>query len=289
MGAALLLGVLQGLTEWLPVSSQGVVTVAQTALLDRTLSEAVTYALWLHAGTACAALVALRREAWGVIQDAAARPLSPSSRLRFLVVGTVVSAAVGIPIVLALGELSDRLGALGMGVVGVLMMATGALQLRRVRPDADGQGNHATQGGHAAQGNHKGCPYGPDARGHTDLTVVDALAAGVAQGLAALPGLSRSGLTIAALLGRRIERGEALVLSYLMSIPASLGAGIIALLDGGAASTWPALAAAAVACGVGLATIRALLAFAQRVNLGGFVAATGAVMAAGAVWQVVGG
>ena len=111
---------------------------------------------------------------------------------------------------------------------------------------------------------------------------------GVAQGLAALPGLSRSGLTIAALLGRRIERGEALVLSYLMSIPASLGAGVFALVDGGVASTWPALAAAVVAFGVGLVTIRALLAFAQRVNLGGFVAATGAVMVAGAVWQAVG-
>ena len=80
---------------------------------------------------------------------------------------------------------------------------------------------------------------------------MDALVAGVAQGLAALPGLSRSGLTVAALLGRRVERGEALVLSYLMSIPASLGAGLFAVVDGGAASTWPALAAAAVACGRG--------------------------------------
>ena len=163
-----------------------------------------------------------------------------------------------------------------MGAVGLMMVATGALQLRRVRPDVAGQGNH------------KGCPYGLDVRGHTDLTAVDALAAGAAQGLAALPGLSRSGLTIAALLGRRVERGEALVLSYLMSIPASLGAGVIALADGGMASTWPALAAAAVACGVGLVTIRALLAFAQRVNLGGFVAAAGVVMVAGAVWQVAG-
>ncbi len=261
MGAALLLGLLQGLTEWLPVSSQGVVTVAQTTLLDRTLSEAVAYALWLHIGTACAALIALRREAWGVVRYAASSPLHLSPRLRFLVIGTVVSAAIGVPLLLALGEISDRLGAAGMGAVGLLMVVTGALQLWRP--------------GEAAQG-------------RTEPTTVDALAAGAAQGLAALPGLSRSGLTIAALLGRRVERGEALVLSYLMSIPASLGAGLFALADGGAASTWPALAAAAVACVVGLVTIRALLAFAQRVNLGGFVVAAGVVMAAGAVWQVVG-
>ena len=148
-----------------------------------------------------------------------------------------------------------------MGVVGVLMIVTGALQLWRPRARSESR---------------------------TEPTAVDGLTAGAAQGLAALPGLSRSGLTIAALLGRRIERGEALVLSYLMSIPASLGAGMFALAEGGVASSWPALAAAVVAFGVGLVTIRALLAFAQRVNLGGFVAATGAVMVAGAVWQAVG-
>ncbi len=274
MGAALLLGLLQGLTEWLPVSSQGVVTVAQTALLDRTLEEAVAYALWLHVGTACAALIALRREAWCVVRDAASAPLNPSPRLRFLVIGTVVSTAVGVPLLLGLGEISDRIGAAGMGVVGLLMVATGALQLWR--PSGN---RHSRESGN---------PQAAQTQGRTEPTTVDALVAGAAQGLAALPGLSRSGLTVAALLGRRLERGEALVLSYLMSIPASLGAGLLALADGGAASTWPALAAAGVACVVGLVTIRALLAFAQRVNLGGFVMAAGVVMAAGAAWQVVG-
>ena len=261
MDEALLLGILQGLTEWLPISSQGVVTVAQSALLDRPLSEAVAFALWLHAGTACAALLALRREAWGVLRDAASAPLRPSPRLRFLAIASVVSAAIGLPLLLALGEFSERLGALGMGGVGLLMMVTGGIQLWRPRESA---------------------------LSRMEPTVVDALIAGVAQGLAALPGLSRSGLTVAALLGRRVERGEVLVLSYLMSIPASLGAGLFAIVDGGAASTWPALAAAAVACGVGLATIRALLAFAQRVNLGGFVVAAGAVTLAGAAWQALG-
>ena len=61
----------------------------------------------------------------------------------------------------------------------------------------------------------------------------DALVAGVAQGFAVLPGLSRSGLTVAALLSRRIERKEALVLSFLMSVPVSLGAALYASLDTG--------------------------------------------------------
>ena len=126
MDAALLLGILQGLTEWLPISSQGVVALVQSALLDRPLSEAVAFALWLHAGTACAALLALRREAWGVLRDAASAPLRPSPRLRFLAIATVVSAVIGLPLLLALGELSESLGALGMGRRGPLDDGVGA-------------------------------------------------------------------------------------------------------------------------------------------------------------------
>ena len=94
-----------------------------------------------------------------MIQDAASSPLHPSPRLRFLVIGTFVSAAVGVPLLLGLGEISDRIGAVGMGAVGLLMVATGAVQLWRVRPDSDRKGSRGTRG------NHEGCPYGPDARG----------------------------------------------------------------------------------------------------------------------------
>ena len=263
---ALLLGVLQGVTEWLPVSSQGVVTLVHAALFDRPLSEAAAYALWLHVGTSLAALLALRHRVRDVLCDAIGGWRNPAPQLRFLAVATLASAIVGVPLLLAFGELSERVGALGMTVVGLALLVTGALQLRRGKGDA-------------AAG---------DARGRDDLTTTDALLAGVAQGLAALPGLSRSGLTVAALLGRRIDRSEALALSYLMSIPASLGAGLFALADGGVALAWPVLLAAAVACGVGLLTIRALLAFAQRVNLGGFALAAGALTLAAAIWGVVG-
>ena len=260
MTTAVLLGVLQGVAEWLPVSSEGLVAAAYSLLEGESLDEAVGYALWLHAGTMPAALVVLRREVAGLAREAWQQPKQPSPLLLFLVMSTLLSMTVGLPLVLVLGELTGLAGASAMGLVGVLMLVTGALQLRRPRP-----------GG----------------RDRTGLALPDALLAGVAQGLSVLPGFSRSGLTVAALLGRGIEKREALVISFLMSIPASAGAGLFAVLSGGIALSAEAIIAAAVAFVVGLAAIRALLAFAQRVNLGLFVVLVGLAIIAAAMWEAL--
>ena len=251
MTTAVLLGVLQGVAEWLPVSSEGLVAAAYSQLEGESLDEAVGYALWLHVGTMPAALVVLRREGAALAREVWRWPKQPSPLLLFLVVSTLLSMAVALPLVLLLGGLSGLVGASAMGLVGVLMLVTGALQVRGGRPGD---------------------------RDRTRLALPDALLAGVAQGLSVLPGFSRSGLTVAALLGRGVDKREALVVSFLMSIPASAAAALYAALGGGFALSAEAVAAAAVAFVVGLAAIRALLAFAQRVNLGLFVLLVGLAM-----------
>ena len=260
MTTAVLLGVLQGVAEWLPVSSEGLVAAAYSLLEGGSLDEAVGYALWLHVGTMPAALVVLRRDVADLAREAWRSPRQPSPLLVFIVVTTVLSMAVALPLVLALGELPGLVGASAMGLVGVLMLATGALQMRRP---------------------------GPGGRDRTRLALTDAILAGVAQGVSVLPGLSRSGLTVAALLGRGVEKREALVASFLMSIPASVAAALYAALNGGFALSAEAFVAAAVAFVVGLAAIRALLALAQRVNLGLFVVLVGLAMIGAAVWDAL--
>ena len=260
MTTAVLLGVLQGVAEWLPVSSEGLVAAAYSLLEGGSLDEAVGYALWLHVGTMPAALVVLRRDVVLLVREVWSRPKQPSSLLMFLVVATALSMMVALPLVLALGELSGLVGASAMGLVGVLMLATGALQMRRP---------------------------GPGGRDRRRLALTDAILAGVAQGVSVLPGLSRSGLAIAVLLGRGVDKREALVVSFLMSIPASAAASLYAALGGGFALSAGAFVAAAVAFVVGLGTIRALLAFAQRVNLGLFVVLVGLAMIAAAAWEAL--
>jgi undecaprenyl-diphosphatase len=258
---ALLLGVLQGITEWLPVSSEGVVAATYATFRSGSFDDAVTLALWLHIGTSVSALVALRTEVKDVVKDLAIHWRSgPSPLTRQLLLATIVSGLVGLPMLLALQEVSVLFGASAMGLIGALMLVTGAVQLRRP---------------------------GGGTRVSAELSTTDGLLAGIAQGLAVLPGLSRSGSTVAVLLARRIERQDALVFSFLMSIPASFGAALYAGVDSGLALSSGALVASIIACIVGLMTIRGLLVVAQRVNFGFFVLLIGALMLGSGVWQAL--
>ena len=260
MEAAVVLGLLQGTLEWLPVSSQGIIVAVHSLLFEGEIAEGIGYSLWLHVGTVPSVLVAFRKETAQIVGEVLARPTRPSPLVAFILVSTVVSGIVGLPLVLYLTDLSESAGSAAMVVVGVALLLTGALQIAR---------------------------RGPGARDRDDMEVRDGLLAGVSQGLAVIPGLSRSGVTVAALLWRGFDRREALVLSFLMSVPASLAAAAFAVLDENFTVSTEALVGAAVAFGTGLVTIKLLVAVAERVNLAAFVMIAGAALAAGAVWQML--
>lgn len=254
----IILGILQGVTEWLPVSSEGVVAAFYGFVLDRPLAEAVTFALWLHLGTVMSVLAVFWRTLWDIAKEVFSTPKNPPRLFWFLLVSTLVSVVIGFPMLLVLDDISGRFGAAAMGIIGLFMFVTGGLQLRK-RDIGE--------------------------RTREELSILDAVVAGVAQGFAVLPGLSRSGLTVAALLTRRIERREALVLSFLMSVPVSLGAGLYSSLDTGLLASGEALVAMGVAAVVGLISIKALLAVAERINFALFVLIVGAAILSGATWQ----
>ncbi len=261
MAAAAALGILQGLVEWLPVSSEGVVAGVYALLFDAPLDEAVGFALWLHVGTVPSVLIALRHDIMDIARYVAARPRAPSSTVLFLGVATLVSGVVGLPLLLSLSEISAVGGTAATGLIGCLMLVTGFLQLRRSEADRQVRGA---------------------------LTLSDAMLVGAAQGLAVIPGLSRSGMTVAVLLLRQVDRRRALTLSFLLSIPASLAASLYVGIHSGLVFDAEAILAAGVAFVFGLLTIRGLLAAAARVNFGWFVVAVGAVMIAGSlvVWML---
>jgi undecaprenyl-diphosphatase len=256
------LGIIQGIAEWLPVSSEGLIVLTKRHIFgsDADVDEIVQEALLLHLGTFFAALVYFRKDVWSLLGVARHfRTAEPEQRatLRFLTIATVVSGLLGILVLFALSSIEDQLQYAGQaltGLVGILLIATAVLQLR------------APETGH---------------RHEIDLQTSDDLLLGVVQGLAVLPGLSRSGLTVSSLLLRGFEKDVALRLSFLMSLPIVLGGNVILNL-GDADLSGADAAGIAAAFVFGLLTIDLLLRLARRINFGYFVAGFGILVLASA-------
>ena len=250
----IVLGVVQGVSEWLPISSKTQVIIASTFLFGLGIKEAYALGLFLEAGTFIAALYYFRREAWGVLKALAGRG-DPEGRrlLKFLVVVTALTAVVGVGIyVTALSSISGP-------VIGVPMIALGCVLI------GDGLVVRFARG--------RALPT----KGLADLSLRDMVIIGIVQGIAALPGVSRSGVTVSAMLLLGVNARDSFKLSFLALIPASVGAAGVSVVFssvdiGGALSAigYPViLLAIAVSVVIGVVFIRILLraAGSQRIAL----------------------
>jgi undecaprenyl-diphosphatase len=233
----LLLAVVQGLTEFLPVSSSGHLVLLQHLLgsHDGDLFLDVV----LHCGTLASVVIVYRRELMRLLRlDAAAR-----GYVAALAVGTLPAVAVGL-------LLKDRIEVAFQSPVyaGIGLLATGAVLLSTRR---------------ARAGKDLPAPWQP-----RPVAPLAALLIGCAQAVAICPGISRSGSTIAASLWLGLGRGEAARFSFLLSIPAIAGALVLHLLQDDLVTRTGApglVLAAAVACLVGVLAIRwTALAVVQR-------------------------
>lgn len=235
MLTAALWGLIQGLTEFLPVSSSGhlVLVPAVFGFEEPGLAAAVM----LHLGTLVAVLAYFRRDLLRLLRF---RSDPEARRIIFLLlVGTVPAAVIGLslrgPIETIFSE--PWVAAVALMVTGAVLLFAGLLN-RGVRRLAEGR-------------------------------AADALVVGLAQAFALLPGISRSGMTITAGIAQGFTRAEAARYAFLLSIPAIAGAGLLDGIDlarhGG--FTWDLLVGMAVAAVVGYLAIAVLLRVLQRVGL----------------------
>lgn len=240
---AALLGVLQGLTEFLPVSSDGHLALAE--LLFQVENGGLTFNVLLHAGTLLATAAVLWRRALGAARDGFSALGSPV-RFRTTPGGrdalTVILASAPTAIIgLLLRDAVERWTHSPLVVgIGFLLTSACVLSTHWVRP---GQREQPSLAG--------------------------ALLIGVFQGMAVLPGLSRSGGTIAAALWLGVRPERAFELSFLMSLPAVFGAILLESRHAflGPFPVGPVLTGAAVALATG---ILALLAVRRVVMQGRF-------------------
>ena len=209
--SAILLGLVQGIAEFLPISSSGHLAIAQNLLhLQTEVPE--FYDVLLHLGTLLAVFVAYWQEIRDMIGeffrgigDLARRstptPVPPARRMSVLIIIATLPLFAVLPIRGAVQGLGDNMVFIGCALIvtGFLLFAS---DLMRKGKKAE---RHATW--------------------------MDALMVGVGQAVATMPGISRSGMTITAGCFCGFERKFAVRFSFLMSIPAVLGANILSIAD----------------------------------------------------------
>lgn len=239
-----LAGLLQGFLEWLPVSSSGQVTLFYAAVLGVDPAAAYRAGLALHAGTALSALTVY----WRGFLEALRRPLGPLGRM--LVVTTLSAAPLGYAVLRATEGALEGGSAAAEALVGVALLAT-AVVLAAQPP---GRGRRVEEG-----------------------TLLDWVLVGLAEGAAALPGLSRSGLTITVLLLRGFSPREAVRASFMAAVPVTLAAGVYAGRSLPAPEALAGLASSYAAGLAGLAVMDWLAARAGPRGFAAFAAAVGAI------------
>jgi len=247
---ALLLGILQGATEFLPVSSS-----AHLVIFPHLLGwpdPGLAFDMLLHLGTLVAVVFYFRHDLWQLIvaawESLRRRKIeTPEARLAWLLVlATLPGALLGFLFEDQVGEIFGMpRAAAAFLLVTAALLALSELLSRR-------------------------------ARALEALTWRDALVIGLAQALAIVPGLSRSGATMATGLLLGYRREDAVRFSFLLAIPIVLGGGVYQLLklllDGMAGVGGPALVGMLTAALTGYAAIAGLLALVRRHALWPFVA-----------------
>lgn len=218
-----ILGTIQGIFEWIPISSQGMVAVTSRFLLEGV--NALQIALFSHLGTFLAVLIYFRKEWTDVLT------FKDKTLLRFLVIAVTISGVVGFIVYQIIKDAAIGSSLLALTGFGLLFTAF-FHKFKKV----------------------SGISL-------SKLAVIS----GILQGLAVIPGLSRSGATIFGLSFGKLGPAEILKISYMMSAPAVLGMGIFLFLQNPVLvlQSWPVLIFSFL---FGFLTLKFLLRISAKIN-----------------------
>lgn len=205
---ALILGIVQGLTEWLPISSSGHLALVQLAM---NLEVPIFFDIVLHFGTLAAVIGIYRRELLGILKSI--KPIGKKNRdstgvklmsikrgrryLLLIILGMIPTALIGVGFRSIFEESFYSMWSIGLGFIltGAMIFVTKFIN-----------------------------------KGTNSIRNIDAVLIGIGQGLSIFSSISRSGATISIGMFRHIERSELITFSFLLSIPAIVGAGLYDLV-----------------------------------------------------------
>lgn len=240
--SSIIIGIIQGISEWLPISSKTQILLASYFLLKINLSVAYVFGLFMEIGTVMSAIVYFRKDIINVLKN---------KKLLFdIIFITIITGLVGVPLYILSDKLLKNAYNLGipMFILGLILIIDGLYiqYSRKIK-----------------------------IREFKELKKKDLLLIGFAQGLAALPGVSRSGATVSTMLLLKTKPEDAFRYSYLLYILSGLGAfGVTLLLNRGSIGDViniiglsGLIISIVVAFLVGLLTIDILLRIARKENI----------------------
>lgn len=208
---ALILGIVQGLTEFLPVSSSGHLEIFKVLLNNDSLAEQSMFTtVLLHFATALSTMVIFRKDILQIIKGLFSAEYNEEKKFSLYIIISMVPAII---VGLLWEDIIETLFNRNLLLVGLMLLITSALLFLADRN------------------------YGESKK----LNGVSAFGIGLAQAIAILPGISRSGATISTALMMGLKREEAARLSFLMVIPLIFGKIAKDLLDGSFLDNMPSM------------------------------------------------
>ena len=254
---AVILGLVQGITEFLPVSSSGHLSMINNLFnMSDIQSGHIFFDVLLHLATLISILIVYWKDIVSMTYEALAfvnigplagmpRERYPAARMLFM----IVMATLPLFLILPIKDMLETLYYHNI-FIGIALVLTGCML-------------------------YVSDKMTPGKKTERNMTVLDALIIGLCQSVAVVPGLSRSGTTITAGIATGLRRDFAVKFSFLMSLPAVLGANILSIVDavqeGIEWSNVPAyLIGMAVALVAGIASINLLRYISSKGKFGGF-------------------
>ncbi len=271
---AIVLGLIQGVAEFLPISSSGHLAIIHSLWPSAEAAmNNITFDVLLHLGTLVAVFAVFYKTVWNMIREffkmcsmilAGTFRFRKANKYQIMSVYVIVTTLILIPFAFVQEALAQIAG--NLVLVGVMLLITAGLLFL-----AD----------HSVQGNKQ----------MKDMKLTQAIKIGLFQGLATVPGISRSGSTIAAGINMGFDRNTMVEFSFMMSIPAILGAVVLnarEMVSGfSGADAGPYAVGTLVAAAAGIASIKLLRYVAGKNKFGWFMWYCIAVGAAAIILGIV--
>ncbi|MHA2049189.1 MAG: undecaprenyl-diphosphate phosphatase [Promethearchaeota archaeon] len=256
------MAILQGIFEWLPISSSGQVLIISTNFFGISPEEAFSLSIWLHLGTTLAILLKFWREGINIIKTVwhkePVREVDHIKKRDWIIWATIGTGITAVPLyfifkIFIVDFFTSLQGDLITLFVSGLLIMTGIILVATKKT------------------------LGTKILAETSKKKIqmDSFVSGLIQGTSILPGISRSGVTVSTILLEKYDQDSALRLSFLMSIPVTIASIIVDIIFGegsifGNLNLFTITVITIVSFLIGYLTIDLLLRLAKKVNFGYF-------------------